>query len=136
MTPERANARKGRPMRVLRRTVYLVALTAPLSASVTACSSSAASKASGASAAGSPQQVAAASRQVSFSVSGTTTYGTLDIPAHRAGQRLAAALLLAGSGPTDRNGDDAAANLEPHTLQLIAGVLAKMGIMSLRFDKY
>jgi pimeloyl-ACP methyl ester carboxylesterase len=139
MTLERANARKGRPMRVLRRTVYLVALTAALSASVTACSSSAssgASGASGASASGSSQQVAAASRQVSFAVSGTTTYGTLDVPAHRAGSRLAAALLLAGSGPTDRNGDDAAANLEPHTLQLIAGVLAKMGIISLRFDKY
>jgi uncharacterized protein len=131
-------------MRVLRRTVYLVALTAALSACVTACSSSGssssaasgASATSGASTAGSSPQVAAASRQVSFSVSGTTTYGTLDIPAHRAGQHLAAALLLAGSGPTDRNGDDAAANLEPHTLQLIAGVLAKMGIMSLRFDKY
>src|SRR5580704_1256597 len=97
---------KGRPMRVLRRTVYLVALTAALSASVTACSSSAASKPSGASAtstAGSAQQVAAASRQVSFAVNGTTTYGTLDIPAHGAGQHLAAALLLAGSGPTDRN---------------------------------
>src|ERR1700683_3302374 len=116
---------KERPMRVLRRTVYLVALTAALSASVTACSRSAASKpsgastAAGASTAGSSPQVAAASRQVSFAVSGNTTYGPLDIPAHRAGQHLAAALLLAGSGPTDRNGDDAAANLEPHTLQLI-----------------
>jgi pimeloyl-ACP methyl ester carboxylesterase len=126
-------------MRALRRTVYLVALTAALSASVTACSSPTAhssSTSSASSTSGSSQQVAAASRQVSFSASGTTTYGTLDIPAHRAGQHLAAALLLAGSGPTDRNGDDAVANLEPHTLQLIAGVLAKMGIMSLRFDKY
>jgi pimeloyl-ACP methyl ester carboxylesterase len=125
----------------LRRTVYLVALAATLSAGVTACSgsgssSSAASGASGTSTSGSARQVAAVSRQVSFSVSGTTTYGTLDIPAHRSGQHLAAALLLAGSGPTDRNGDDAAANLEPHTLQLVAGVLAKMGIISLRFDKY
>jgi pimeloyl-ACP methyl ester carboxylesterase len=69
-------------------------------------------------------------------VDGTTTHGTLAIPAHRSGQRLAAALLLAGSGPTDRNGDDAAAGLEPHTLQLIAGVLARSGIVTLRFDKY
>ncbi len=67
--------------------------------------------------------IAAADRSVQFTADGTTTYGTLHIPAHRGGQRLAAALLLAGSGPTDRNGDDAAAGLEPHTLQLIAGVL-------------
>src|SRR5712691_10022125 len=80
--------------------------------------------------------VAAADRSVQFTVDGTITYGTLHIPAHRGGQRLAAALLLAGSGPTDRNGDDAAAGLEPHTLQLIAGVLGRSGIMTLRFDKY
>jgi uncharacterized protein len=120
-------------MRVLRRAVYLAALAALLGAGVTACGSSGTS---GASTSGSSQQVAAVSRLVSFTVSGTTTYGTLDIPAHRSGQKLAAALLLAGSGPTDRNGDDAIAGLEPHTLQLIAGVLARMGIMSLRFDKY
>ena len=86
--------------------------------------------------AGSSGMIAAADRSVSFVVDGTTTYGTLHIPAHRGGQRLAAALLLAGSGPTDRNGDDAAAGLEPHTLQLIAGVLGRSGIMTLRFDKY
>jgi acetyl esterase/lipase len=86
--------------------------------------------------AGASGMIAASDQSVSFTVDGTTTYGTLDVPAHRAGQRLAAALLLAGSGPTDRNGDDAAAGLEPHTLQLIAGVLGGLGIMTLRFDKY
>ena len=86
--------------------------------------------------AGSSGMIAAADQSVQFTVDGTTTYGTLHIPAHRGGQRLAAALLLAGSGPTDRNGDDAAAGLEPHTLQLIAGVLGRLGIMTLRFDKY
>jgi uncharacterized protein len=80
--------------------------------------------------------VAAAEQSVQFTVDGTTTYGTLDVPAHRAGQRLAAALLMAGSGPTDRDGDDAAAGLEPHTLRLVARVLGRMGIMTLRFDKY
>jgi uncharacterized protein len=86
--------------------------------------------------AGPSGMVAAADQSVSFTVDGTTTYGTLDVPAHRGGQHLAAALLLAGSGPTDRNGDDAAAGLEPHTLQLIAGLLGRSGIMTLRFDKY
>jgi uncharacterized protein len=113
-------------MRVPARTACLAVVIAAFTVAAAACGST--STAAG--------QVAAVSRDVSFVVNGTTTYGTLQVPAHRAGQRLAAALLLAGSGPTDRNGDDAAAGLEPHTLQLIAGVLAQAGIMSLRFDKY
>jgi uncharacterized protein len=84
----------------------------------------------------SSRTVPAADRDVSFVVDGTTTYGTLDVPAHRTGQRLAAALLLAGSGPTDRNGDQQSAGVKAHTLQLIAEALDKMGVISLRFDKY
>jgi uncharacterized protein len=68
-------------------------------------------------------------------VDGTTTYGTLHIPAHRRGQSMAAALLLPGSGPTDRNGDQGTA-FQPHTLSLLAAVLGNDGVMSLRFDKY
>ncbi len=116
------------------RTVYLVALAAALGTGLAACGS-AGQDATG-STPGSSPQVAAVSRDVSFAVNGTTTYATLDIPAHRAGQHLAAALLIAGSGPSDRNGDDAIAGFTPHILQLIAGALARMGIMSLRFDKY
>ena len=80
--------------------------------------------------------VEAADRDVCFDVDGTATYGTLHVPVHRKGQRLAAALLLPGSGPTDRNGDVPAANVNPRTLMLIAGALGELGIMSLRFDKY
>jgi pimeloyl-ACP methyl ester carboxylesterase len=126
-------------MRFASRTVPLIALVAmvaALGAGLVACSSASPAGAGAASSSGSSQQVAAASRNVSFVVAGTTTYGTLEVPAHRAGQHLAAALLLAGSGPTDRNGDDVGAGLSPHILQLIAGVLARIGIMSLRFDKY
>ena len=71
-----------------------------------------------------------------FDVDGTATYGTLRVPAHREGRRLAAALLLPGSGPVDRNGDVPGLSLTPRTLALIAEVLAQQGIMSLRFDKY
>ena len=80
--------------------------------------------------------VAGADREICFDVDGTATYGTLRVPAHREGQRLAAALLLPGSGPTDRNGDVPALDVRPRTLALIAEVLAHLGIMSLRFDKY
>src|SRR5256886_11777151 len=80
--------------------------------------------------------VAGADREICFDVDGTATYGTLRVPAHREGQRLAAALLLPGSGPTDRNGDVPELNVKPRTLALIAEVLAQQGIMSLRFDKY
>jgi acetyl esterase/lipase len=77
-----------------------------------------------------------ADRDVCFDVDGTATYGTVHVPAHRDGQRLAAALLLAGSGPTDRNGDVPRFNVNPRTLKLIADMLGRLGIMSLRFDKY
>jgi uncharacterized protein len=75
-------------------------------------------------------------RDVCFETDGTTTYGTLRVPAHRAGQRLAAALLLPGSGPVDRDGNVPSLGVTPQTLRLIAGVLGELGIMSLRFDKY
>ncbi len=124
-------------MRVLPRTVCFAVVAALLGSGLAACSSG---KAAQGTAGGTPSSsaplVAAVSRNVSFAVGGTTTDATLDIPAHRSGQRLAAALLLAGSGPTDRNGNNIGAGLVPYTLQLITGVLARMGVMSLRFDKY
>ncbi|MFF4014820.1 serine aminopeptidase domain-containing protein [Streptomyces sp. NPDC001843] len=79
--------------------------------------------------------VPAVDREVHFTADGTTAYGTLHIPAHRADHRLAAALLLPGSGPTDRDGDEPP-GFTPHTLALMAGVLSGDGVMSLRFDKY
>jgi uncharacterized protein len=79
--------------------------------------------------------VPAADRQVSFTADGTTVYGTVHIPAHRAGSRLAAALLIPGSGLTDRDGDEPP-TVMPHTLALIAATLGEDGVMSLRFDKY
>ena len=79
--------------------------------------------------------VPAANQPVSFVADGTRAYGTLHVPRHLAGQHLPAALLLPGSGQTDRNGDQPPKYV-PHTLALIAGVFGDDGIMSLRFDKY
>ncbi|MCQ4042117.1 alpha/beta hydrolase family protein [Streptantibioticus rubrisoli] len=79
--------------------------------------------------------VPAADREIRFTADGSTAYGTVHIPAHRAGHRLAAALLLPGSGLTDRDGDEPPA-FTPHTLALFADTLGDDGVMSLRFDKY
>jgi uncharacterized protein len=114
------------------RVVWAAAAAALLCAGLAACSGGGAASGSGSGSG----EVAATSSDVSFAVDGTKTYGTLEIPAHRSGQHLAAALLLAGSGPTDRNGNQPAQNVTPQTLKLVAGVLAQQGIMTLRFDKY
>ncbi|MGD0243958.1 MAG: hypothetical protein ABSB59_27075 [Streptosporangiaceae bacterium] len=125
------------------RVVRAAAAAALLCAGLAACSSGG-SGGSGGTTSGSGTgssssasgQVAASSQDVSFTVDGTKTYGTLEIPAHQSGQHLAAALLIAGSGPTDRNGNQPSADVTPQTLKLIAGVLAQQGIITFRFDKY
>lgn len=82
-----------------------------------------------------PALIPATDQQLSFTQDGTTAYGTLHVPAHGPGRRLAAALLLPGSGPTDRDGNQLP-GYDPDTLRLIAGVLDRQGIASFRFDKY
>ena len=82
-----------------------------------------------------PTATGVSSLNVSFTSQGTTSYGTLEIPAHGSAQKHAAALLIPGSGPTDRNGNQPPQAM-PGTLELIANVLARQGIISLRFDKY
>jgi homoserine O-acetyltransferase len=57
-------------------------------------------------------------RDVVFEVDGTTTYGTLHIPAHRDGQRLPAALLLAAISLDHAVLDNPALVAPPHTLHV------------------
>ncbi|MFF5092731.1 alpha/beta fold hydrolase [Streptomyces niveus] len=82
-----------------------------------------------------PAHVPTVDREVTFMADGTRTYGTLHVPAHPAGRRMPAALLLPGSGPTDRNGDQLP-DIAPHTLAQLADVLGDAGVVTLRFDKY
>ncbi|QUQ66260.1 alpha/beta hydrolase [Kutzneria sp. CA-103260] len=79
--------------------------------------------------------IPATDREITFQSDGVTAYGTLHVPAHKPGDRLAAALLLPGSGPTDRNGDQLP-TIQPNTLSLLADALGQDGIMTFRFDKY
>src|SRR6202008_3030166 len=57
--------------------------------------------------------------------------GTLLLPALKT--KIPLVLIIAGSGPTDRNGNQSSA--ENNSLKLLAEELAKNGIASVRFDK-
>ena len=73
-------------------------------------------------------------RQVAFKgAGGTSLAGTLVIPAGAAGAKFPALVLVAGSGPTDRNGNQPP-TLVTDLLRQIAAGLARHGVASLRFD--
>lgn len=71
---------------------------------------------------------------VSFSVPDMTVYGTFRHPAGQ-GRPVPGALLIAGSGPTDRNGDSAVMPGHVDTLRNLAQGLSNDGVASLRYDK-
>jgi pimeloyl-ACP methyl ester carboxylesterase len=66
-------------------------------------------------------------------MSGTTIYGTLAMPADAKG-KVPVVLIIAGSGPTDRNGNNNM-GLNTNTYKLLANALGKAGIASVRYDK-
>jgi alpha-beta hydrolase superfamily lysophospholipase len=78
--------------------------------------------------------VAPSEREVSFTADKDTVFGTLELPPDSSG-RMPAALILAGSGPTDRDGNSKVLNGRTDTLSDFAGVLAAAGVASLRYDK-
>ena len=74
-----------------------------------------------------------AEREVSVPGGVAPLYGALLAPdGARPGP---AVLLIAGSGPTDRDGDSTFPGVRPATLRLIAQALADAGVTSLRYDK-
>jgi len=62
-----------------------------------------------------------------------TIYGTLLVP--QTAKPVPAVLLIAGSGPTDRNGNTAMLAGQNNSLKLLAEALAARNIASLRYDK-
>jgi alpha-beta hydrolase superfamily lysophospholipase len=72
---------------------------------------------------------------LSFSSGGDTIYGSLRLPSGAGAQPLPAALIIAGSGPTDRNGNSAIENGAIDNLRFVADTLAAAGVISLRYDK-
>ncbi|NKY60828.1 alpha/beta hydrolase [Nocardia flavorosea] len=71
-------------------------------------------------------------RNISIDRPSGVLYGTLTYPDIAT---AGAALLLAGSGPTDRDGNSTLGNVEPATQKLLAAGLAERGIATLRVDK-
>jgi hypothetical protein len=63
-----------------------------------------------------------------------TIYGTLEEPQMAAGQRIPVVLIIAGSGPTDRDGNNTMAGSN-NSLKLLADALVKRGIAVVRYDK-
>jgi len=59
--------------------------------------------------------------------------GTLQLPA--AGSKVPVALIIAGSGPTDRDGNTVGAKGPNNSLKMLAAALADAGIATLRYDK-
>lgn len=101
---------------------------------VAGCGATSVGKASSAGPSGTGVQGSASDRDVTFLVDGTVTRGTIHTPAHAAGAKVPAVLLLPGSGPTDRDGNQAQS--APNTLAHIAQAMGEDGIMTLRYDKY
>ena len=76
---------------------------------------------------------AASEEPVKLATPTGTLYGTLNAPAAPA--RVPVVLLIAGSGPTDRDGNSAGIAGKNNNLQMLAAALAEAGYASVRYDK-
>ena len=75
----------------------------------------------------------AQSKDVSIVVKGYELNGTLEVPKSK--NPVDAVLIIAGSGPTDRNGNTAILPGKNNSLEMLADTLYNNGIASLRYDK-
>jgi alpha-beta hydrolase superfamily lysophospholipase len=73
-------------------------------------------------------------QEISFRSGSDPLYGTLLVPAGVSAPPVA--LLIAGSGPTDRNGNSPLLGLQVNSLAAFARALAGAGVASLRYDKF
>lgn len=75
-------------------------------------------------------------RDITFTSGADTIYGTFLLPESGGGQKLPGVVILAGSGPTDRDGNSRLVPGRIDTLRFFADTLAGQGIASLRYDKF
>jgi uncharacterized protein len=74
-----------------------------------------------------------AGESVSLDTGAGALYGTLELPASK--PPFPVALIIAGSGPTDRDGNSRLLPGKNNSLKMLAEGLAGQGIASLRYDK-
>jgi pimeloyl-ACP methyl ester carboxylesterase len=80
-----------------------------------------------------PVPTAITQEEVTLKTATGDVFGTLELPAART--PVPVALIIAGSGPTDRNGNSPALPGKNNSLSMLADGLAAQGIASLRYDK-
>lgn len=80
-----------------------------------------------------PAPAAIVEQQASLVTQSGTIAGTLELPARAF--PVPVVLIIAGSGPTDRDGNSRALPGSNNSLKLVASGLAERGIASLRYDK-
>ncbi|WP_437328202.1 alpha/beta hydrolase [Sorangium sp. So ce381] len=80
-----------------------------------------------------PECPEAASAKITVENARGTLSGTLVVPAGCG--PFPAVVIIPGSGPTDRDGNQLAADIEPDTYRLLADGLRDRGIASIRYDK-
>jgi hypothetical protein len=73
-------------------------------------------------------------QNVTFQSGGTTIYATYRHPTNSA-TKVPGALLIAGSGPTDRNGNSSLESGNINTLKTLADWFSSDGVATLRYDK-
>lgn len=76
--------------------------------------------------------VASASVPVTLSTDTGEIHGTLSVPDNAS---RTAVLIIAGSGPTDRNGNSSVTGIATNTYKMLTDSLAARGYASLRYDK-
>jgi pimeloyl-ACP methyl ester carboxylesterase len=74
-----------------------------------------------------------AGQEFKIRVNGGTLHGTLEVPSGE--PPCPAAVIISGSGPTDRDGNNPLTRGKNNSLKLLAESLASNGIASLRYDK-
>jgi pimeloyl-ACP methyl ester carboxylesterase len=79
-----------------------------------------------------PQDPSIIESPISLKTFEGTIHGTLTMPKNASG-KIPVVLIIAGSGPTDRDGNSS--KLNTNTYKLLATALAKSGIASVRYDK-
>lgn len=70
---------------------------------------------------------------ISLEVKDAMLRGTLTLPSDNT--KVPVALIIAGSGPTDQNGNSLGSAIQPNSYKLLSEALAARGIATLRYDK-